>query len=68
VLREIEWQNPPRQIEFARLNLNYTLTSKRKCLALVKNGIVSGWDDPRMATIAGMRRRGYPPRALARFY
>lgn len=50
----------PRQIEFARLNLNYTLTSKRKCLKLVHDNIVSGWDDPRMATISGMRRRGYP--------
>ena len=55
----IEGQKP-RQIEFARLNLNYTLTSKRKCLKLVQDGIVSGWDDPRMATLSGMRRRGYP--------
>lgn len=67
VLKEIEWEHPSRQIEFARLNLNYTLTSKRRCLALVKNGIVNGWDDPRMATIAGMRRRGYPPEALKEF-
>jgi len=67
VLRELEWDMPPRQIEFARLNLNYTLTSKRRCLALVKEGKVSGWDDPRMATIAGMRRRGYPPEALIDF-
>lgn len=67
VLREIEWEHPSRQIEFARLNLNYTLTSKRRLLALVKNGIVSGWDDPRMATIAGIRRRGYPPEALREF-
>ncbi|MDP4109859.1 MAG: glutamine--tRNA ligase/YqeY domain fusion protein [Bacillota bacterium] len=67
VLREIEWPAPSRQIEFARLNLNYTLTSKRKCLALVQKGIVSGWDDPRMATLAGMRRRGYPARALRNF-
>lgn len=67
VLREIEWPNPPRQIEFSRLNLNYTLTSKRRCLALVENGIVNGWDDPRMTTIAGMRRRGYPASALRKF-
>lgn len=67
VLRETEWPHPSRQIEFARLNLNYTLTSKRRCLALVNNNIVSGWDDPRMATIAGMRRRGFPPEALRDF-
>lgn len=57
----------PRQIEFARLNLNYTLTSKRKCLKLVKDNIVDGWDDPRMATISGMRRRGYPAEAIRDF-
>lgn len=57
----------PRQIEFARMNLNYTLTSKRKCLKLVKDGIVDGWDDPRMATISGMRRRGYPAEAIRDF-
>ena len=57
----------PRQIEFARMNLNYTLTSKRKCLQLVKDGIVDGWDDPRMATISGMRRRGYPAEAIRDF-
>ena len=62
----IEGQKP-RQIEFARLNLNYTLTSKRKCLKLVQDGIVSGWDDPRMATLSGMRRRGYPPEAVRDF-
>lgn len=67
VLKETEWPHPSRQIEFARLNLNYTLTSKRRCLALVNNKVVSGWDDPRMATIAGMRRRGYPPEALRDF-
>ncbi|MBQ7288733.1 MAG: glutamine--tRNA ligase/YqeY domain fusion protein [Clostridia bacterium] len=58
---------PPRQIEFARLNLNYCLTSKRKCLKLVQDGIVSGWDDPRMATISGMRRRGFPAEAVRDF-
>lgn len=57
----------PRQIEFARMNLNYTLTSKRKCLQLVKDGIVTGWDDPRMATLSGMRRRGYPAEAIRDF-
>ena len=67
VLQACEIENPPRQIEFARLNLNYCLTSKRKCLALVKNGTVDGWDDPRMATLSGMRRRGYPPAAIRAF-
>ena len=58
---------PPRQIEFARMNVNYTLTSKRKCLKLVNDKLVSGWDDPRMATICGMRRRGYPSQAVRAF-
>ncbi len=57
----------PRQIEFARMNLNYTLTSKRKCLKLVQDKIVDGWNDPRMATISGMRRRGYTPEAIRDF-
>lgn len=57
----------PRQIEFARMNVNYILTSKRKCLRLVEEHIVSGWDDPRMATLGGMRRRGYPPEAIRDF-
>ena len=57
----------PRQIEFARMNLNYTLTSKRKCLKLVQDGIVDGWNDPRMATISGIRRRGYPADAIRDF-
>ena len=67
VLKEAEFEKPSRQIEFARLNLSYALTSKRRCLALVNGGAVSGWDDPRMATIAGMRRRGYPAPALLDF-
>lgn len=66
-LQECEIEAPPRQIEFARMNLNYTLTSKRKCLRLVNDNIVSGWDDPRMATICGLRRRGYPPEAIRDF-
>jgi glutaminyl-tRNA synthetase len=57
----------PRQIEFARLNLNYTIMSKRKFLQLVEQGLVSGWDDPRMPTITGLRRRGYTPEAIRDF-
>jgi glutaminyl-tRNA synthetase len=57
----------PRQIEFARLNLTYTLMSKRKLLELVEEGHVKGWDDPRMPTIVGMRRRGYTPEAIRTF-
>jgi glutaminyl-tRNA synthetase len=57
----------PRQIEFARLNLNYTVMSKRKLLELVENKIVSGWDDPRMPTISGLRRRGYTPESIKDF-
>ena len=66
-LKALDIPNPPRQIEFARMNVNYTLTSKRKCLKLVSDGLVSGWDDPRMATICGMRRRGYPAAAIRAF-
>lgn len=58
---------PSRQIEFARLNLSYTVISKRKLLQLVEEGQVSGWDDPRMPTISGMRRRGYTPEAIRDF-
>ena len=57
----------PRQIEFARLNLTYTLMSKRKLLELVKEGHVRGWDDPRMPTLCGLRRRGYTPEAIRNF-
>ncbi|HEV8347970.1 MAG TPA: glutamine--tRNA ligase/YqeY domain fusion protein [Vicinamibacterales bacterium] len=57
----------PRQIEFARLNLNYTVMSKRKLLQLVQQGRVSGWDDPRMPTITGLRRRGYTPESIRDF-
>jgi glutaminyl-tRNA synthetase len=58
---------PSRQIEFARLNLSYTVMSKRKLLQLVEEGYVSGWDDPRMPTISGIRRRGYTPEAIRDF-
>ena len=57
----------PKQIEFARLNVNYTVTSKRKLLRLIEEGHVSGWDDPRMPTISAMRRRGYTPEAIRAF-
>ncbi|MCX7731706.1 MAG: glutamine--tRNA ligase/YqeY domain fusion protein [candidate division WOR-3 bacterium] len=57
----------PRQIEFARLNLTYTVLSKRRLLELVQSGYVSGWDDPRMPTIAGLRRRGYTPESIRNF-
>jgi glutaminyl-tRNA synthetase len=57
----------PRQIEFARLNLNYTVMSKRKLRRLVEEGYVGGWDDPRMPTLRGMRRRGYTPQAIVEF-
>jgi glutaminyl-tRNA synthetase len=57
----------PRQIEFARLNLTYTIMSKRRLLALVQDGIVSGWNDPRMPTISGLRRRGYTPESIREF-
>ncbi|MEO2044247.1 MAG: glutamate--tRNA ligase family protein, partial [Nitrospinaceae bacterium] len=57
----------PQQIEFARLNLNYTLLSKRKLLQLVEEGYVNGWNDPRMPTLSGMRRRGYPAEAIRDF-
>ena len=57
----------PRQIEFARLGINYTVLSKRKLRALVEGGRVSGWDDPRMPTLCGLRRRGYTPKAIRNF-
>lgn len=57
----------PKQREFARMNLSYTVTSKRKLMTLIEKGLVSGWDDPRMPTISGLRRRGYTPQALRNF-
>jgi len=65
-LDELELYHP-QQIEFARLNLTYTVMSKRKLLQLVQEKYVSGWDDPRMPTLAGMRRRGYTPEAIRKF-
>ncbi len=67
VLDELEVDCHPQQIEFARLNLSYTVLSKRKLGELVRDGHVSGWDDPRMPTLGGLRRRGYTPRAIRKF-
>ena len=66
-LEQLQPEHLPRQIEFSRLSLAFTITSKRKLKALVDDGVVSSWTDPRMPTIAGMRRRGYPPAALREF-
>ena len=68
VLQEVGfWPNPPKQIEFARLNVTNTMTSKRKLRKLVEDGVVDGWDDPRMPTISGIRRRGYTPESIRKF-
>jgi len=67
ILNELNVDCHPQQIEFARLNLSYTVMSKRKLLELVEQGYVSGWDDPRMPTISGLRRRGYTPEAIRNF-
>ncbi|HDH97757.1 MAG TPA: glutamine--tRNA ligase/YqeY domain fusion protein, partial [Deltaproteobacteria bacterium] len=67
VLDQLEVECHPQQIEFARLNLSYTIMSKRKLMKLVKSGDVSGWNDPRMPTICGLRRRGYTPRSIRDF-
>jgi len=66
-LNELELEHKPRQIEFARLNLTYTVMSKRKLRRLVEDNLVDGWDDPRMPTVRGMRRRGYTPESLHDF-
>lgn len=66
-LEALHLENRPQQIEFARLNLNYTIMSKRKLLQLVQGGYVSGWDDPRMPTLSGLRRRGYTPESIRNF-
>lgn len=67
IIDRIGFENRPKQREFARLNLNYTVMSKRKLLALVEEKLVDGWDDPRMPTLSGLRRRGYPKDAILRF-
>ncbi|MGP4788767.1 glutamine--tRNA ligase/YqeY domain fusion protein [Psychrobacter sp. 1Y11] len=67
IVEKIGFEQPPHQYEFSRLNVDHTLTSKRKLKQLVDEGIVEGWDDPRMPTVAGMRRRGYTPEGLRDF-
>ncbi|NLJ68017.1 MAG: glutamine--tRNA ligase/YqeY domain fusion protein [Firmicutes bacterium] len=67
VLENVSVPCRPQQIEFARLNLSYTITSKRKLLRLIEEGYVAGWDDPRVPTLAGVRRRGYTPEAIRDF-
>jgi glutaminyl-tRNA synthetase len=67
LVRECGFDRPPEQTEFSRLNLEYTVVSKRKLLRLVESGVVAGWDDPRMPTISGLRRRGATPEALRDF-
>ncbi len=67
VLDQLDTPSRPRQYEFARLNLSYTVLSKRKLIQLVEKGHVTGWDDPRMPSISGLRRRGYTPTAIRRF-
>lgn len=66
-ISQVKPKHIPKQIEFSRLNVAYSLTSKRKLNQLVEKGVVNGWDDPRLPTIAGMRRRGYPPQAIVDF-
>lgn len=67
VIKNTDCKNNPRQIEFARLGINYTVMSKRKLRRLVEEGVVDGWDDPRMPTLSGLRRRGYTPSSIRTF-
>ena len=67
VVENVSVPHHPRQIEFARLGIDHTVLSKRKLRALVENGYVSGWDDPRMPTLCGLRRRGYTPKSIRNF-
>ncbi len=67
VLEKLEIKNPPHQYEFSRLNINYTVMSKRKLRELVEKGYVEGWDDPRMPTLCGLRRRGFTPESIRNF-
>lgn len=67
VVRECEFENPPRQIEFAKMYLTNVITGKRYIKKLVEDKIVDGWDDPRLVTIAALRRRGYTPESIRRF-
>ncbi|MBR6311669.1 MAG: glutamine--tRNA ligase, partial [Oscillospiraceae bacterium] len=67
VINNVSVPSKPRQIEFARLGINYTVMSKRKLRRLVEDGLVSGWDDPRMPTLCGLRRRGYTPESIRNF-
>ena len=67
VVEHCDLPSKPRQIEFARLGINYTVMSKRKLRKLVEDGRVAGWDDPRMPTLCGLRRRGYTPHSIRSF-
>ncbi len=68
VLEALEWENPPRQVEFAELNLSHTILGKRRIRPLVEEGLIDGWDDPRLATIRGLRRRGYTKESIRKFF
>ena len=68
VLEALEWKHPPRQVEFAELNLSHTILGKRRIRPLVEEGLIDGWDDPRLATIKGLRRRGYTKESIRKFF
>ncbi len=68
VLEALEWENPPRQVEFAEISLTHAVLGKRKIRPLVEEGLIDGWDDPRVMTIRGMRRRGYTKEAIRQFF